>query len=146
MSNSQSAKSFPSVKIKIDSSHINIETEYVIRYKQKDSEKFICIIPEFNVFYVTKNKEEIKQKGDAFIDSFFCYHLETDSKHSLKKLAVNLHRLGFKTSSNKPMALANMMRNIPDANTSFKRSISDIPSEFLSASTLSSKNKFSVLA
>lgn len=135
----------PHVKIKIDGTSVQVEAVYQIRYKMKETGTYICTIPEFNIFYAASDKEAIVKKGDVFMDIFFGHYLDNDSKFSMRKFALNLHRLGFKPTDN-PSAMVNIMRNKPDRNTNFKRSNIDVPKGFDMASTFDRTNNFAIHA
>ena len=135
----------PSVKIKVTTEEIQVETNYQIRYHSKAGGSFICTIPEFNVFYCASSEDEVVKKGDSIMDVFFGHYLENHNKFSLRKLAVNLHRLGFKPMNN-PSAMVNMMRNKPDNNTNFKIASVAPPEGFDMSTVIDRTTNFAALA
>lgn len=145
MQSSPSTKKNTMVKIKATIEGVHIQTNYQVRFKPKDNGKIICTIPEFNIYYSVKNREDIVKKGDAFMDVFFSYYLENGNKYSLKKLAVNLYSLGFRPQNN-PNAMVNLMRNNPDPSTSFKMPGVTLPKEFDKAHTVDRTTNFAAHA
>jgi len=135
----------PSVKIMAKDSGITIESTFQILYKKKDNGHFICSIPEFNIYFTAADKESVVKKGDVYMDIFVGHFFDSGSKFALRKFAVNLHRLGFK-SQNNPSAMVNLMRNKPDRNTNFKIANAALPNGFDMASKMERSTSFAAQA
>lgn len=133
------------IRIKFTGDQLELVTNYKMWVKKKSEAKFLCAIPEFNIYFSTKKEEDIDKKAQTFMDFFFGYYLDSNHKFSLKKLGVNLHRLGFKPHNN-PSGMANMIRNRPDKNTAFRMETLARPEDFEMASIRERSSTFAATA
>ena len=97
------------VEIKPANGHIAVNWSFLYLSKQKDSGRLACYIPPLKIHFTATDKKQADIKADALIHIFFD-HFFVHSKDGLKKAAVELHKLGFRTG-NDAYDIHNLSRN-----------------------------------
>jgi hypothetical protein len=68
-------------------------------YKKSSSgQGFIVFVPGLDIHFYAPSKEEISNKTDVICKMYFDHFLKHSGKQGIKKLALELHRKGFKSS------------------------------------------------
>jgi len=98
-------------------------------YKERKSHGgFSCFIPGFDMYFSAKDTKQVDQKTEAIMGIYFEHFIEHIKKNGLKKLALDLHKSGFK-ATNDASAIQKMLNNIP-IKAKFKKETSILPREF----------------
>jgi hypothetical protein len=58
-----------------------------------------CYISAFDIYFSGQSKEVAKTKSSAIMKSYFHHFLGHSEKGRLRKLVIQLHKLGFKTAN-----------------------------------------------
>ena len=102
-------------EIMIKTGSKNTEVRWNIDIKcSKETDKISCYIPAFEIYFTSKNDEDVKKKGfilsKAFFDNFFTF----TPNNKFNKLAIELFKLGYKTT---PKVTENFIKNKPGSGT-----------------------------
>ncbi len=71
---------------------------------------FSCIIPGFDIVFSAKDESAIDKKAATLVKSTFDHFLIHTEKNKLKSLALELHKLGFK-SHNDMLTMRDLVNN-----------------------------------
>jgi hypothetical protein len=74
-----------------------IEVTWTFRcFIKNEAGKKSCFIPGFDIYFSADDNDIIKRKAAALTKFFFDYFFIDNSKDAIKKLALELHKRGFK--------------------------------------------------
>lgn len=129
-------KSFvPFVSLKpIGKNGIQLTHAYRVKYKKSEEGRLSCYIPSLDIYFGCKNKEAVRDKSRTLTNLYFD-HFFVHSKDGVKKLILELHKLGFKSNDNYAYLIHKLSKRefIP---AKFKSVGSQSPDEFLEASEI----------
>ena len=74
---------------------IEVKWRMTIFKKEKDTGRYACFIPALNIHFTSKDKESAANKAKALSRIYFDHFL-AHSKNGLKKIVLELHKLGFR--------------------------------------------------
>ena len=77
---------------------IKITWHFATNYQKNEDGILDCSIPEFEIYFNAKSREEIDQKSLAHMRMFFEYYLEENNPNALRQLSTQLIRLGFRST------------------------------------------------
>jgi hypothetical protein len=89
----------PFVQIKPRKDGIYVSWAYNALYNMKKDGKYSCYIPAFDIYYTAISLEEVKKKSDKLLRLYFDHFFIHNSGNKLKDVALQLHKLGFKSQN-----------------------------------------------
>lgn len=127
---SSETKNTPYVAIKPLDKGVEVHWRINILQKQKDSGKISCFIPSLDILFSANDVESAKIKTQALSTMFFD-HFFIHSKNGLKKLALQLHKLGYK-AHNDAYTIHKLANNVAIP-AKFKIKDAAVPNDFKDA-------------
>ncbi|MHB8258980.1 MAG: hypothetical protein ACYDCN_03025 [Bacteroidia bacterium] len=120
-----------------ENNYINVEWAYTVFYKRMDDGGFSCYIPAYDIHFSAKDFDAVKVKSNDIMFIYFD-HFFIHKKNGLKLIALQLHKLGFKTS-NDMMTMKELVKNhVVVANFKPNKDIIS-PPEFVNAAAINQK-------
>src|SRR5579871_6530179 len=133
----------PFVSIKPLGKQIDVTWGYTTLTRSEEDGRVSCYIPSFDIYFSAKDEESSVKKGMILSRMFFDHYLIHDnSKHGLKRLVLQLHKLGFK-ATNDAYTIHKLSNNIIIP-AKFKVSDKAIPYEFMEATSSAHQSKMAV--
>ena len=116
----------PMVTFKDTPSHLEVSCKGSVRARKESDGRYSAFLIGFDIHFSANSEEDIKKKARALNRIFFDHYLLHEKKNGLKKLALELHKLGFK--SDNPNALHSLV-NQKGVSAKFKSNLG-VPEEF----------------
>lgn len=136
---SMATKESPFVVIKPDGRQVHIVWGFTT-YRRKEEGKLSCYIPAFDIYFSAKDEEVMQQKSRA-LTNMYISHFANDGKTGLKKLVMQLHKLGFK-APNDALTMKRIMNN-ELVNAKFSHKLPS-PSNFSESEAVSNHSELEV--
>lgn len=104
-------KPIASVSMKRGDKTIFVEWKYsVATRKIKGSDRISCYIPGFNIRYSVMDESQTGEKGKVMMKIFFD-HFFIHSKNNIKDFILDMHKRGFRASSNDAYIMKELLKN-----------------------------------
>ncbi|MFZ1528242.1 MAG: hypothetical protein WAT19_05815 [Ferruginibacter sp.] len=100
------------IKIVPTDGKVMIEWKYSILVKKEEAGLMSCYIPYFKIAFSADDEAEMKKKSKDLTFLYFDYFMNED-KNGLKKLAIDLTKLGFNPVNDRMTTLRELFNNRP---------------------------------